>query len=133
MLLSPLVPPSVPALIFAFSGLRVGIAESSAGPPGITFSHCSERAYAAVDVRGGPAGTTFTDALRGAHGKFVSGIAYGGSAYGLEAGCAVAAGLFSSGLASNKRCEIAIVPAVVVFDYKGRDNHVHPDRGETVC
>jgi L-aminopeptidase/D-esterase-like protein len=128
MSLSPLVPPFVPALCFSFPGLRVDIAEYSAGPTGITFFHFPERAYAAVDVRDGSPGTTFTDALRAAYGKFVSGIAFcGGSAYGLEAGYAVAAGLLSSGLASHQRSEIAIVPAAVVFDYKGRDNDVHPD------
>jgi len=128
MSLSPLVPPLLPALSFAFPGRCVGIAEYSAGPTGITLFHFPEPAYAAVDVWGGSPGTTFTDALRAAYGKFVSGIAFCcGSAYGLEAGCALAAGLLSSGLASNQRNEIAIVPAAVVFDYKGRDNDVHPD------
>jgi len=128
MSLSPLIPPLVPALSFAFPGLRVGIAEYSAGPTGITFFHFPERAYAAVDVRGDSPWTTFTDAWRAAYGKFVSGIAFCGvSAYGLEAGCAVAAGLLSSGPASNQRSEIAIAPTAVVFDYKGRDNDVFPD------
>lgn len=125
---SPLVPSVVPAPSFASPSLRGGIAEDSAGARGITFFHFPQCAYTAVNVRGGSAGTTFTDALRAAYGKFVSGIAFcGGSAYGLEAGCTVAAGLLSSGLASNQRSEIAIVPAAVVFDYKGRDNDVHPD------
>ena len=76
MSLSPLVPPLVPALSFAFPGLRVGIVEYSAGPTGITFFHFPECAYAAVDVRGGSPGTTFTHALRTAYGEFVSGIAF---------------------------------------------------------
>ena len=110
MSLSPRVPPLVPARSFAFPGLRVGIVEYSAGSTGITFFHFSECAYAAVDVRGGSPGTTCTDALRAAYGKFVSGIAFcGSSAYGLEAGCAV-------------------MPAAVVFDCKGRDNDAHPNR-----
>jgi len=74
MLLSPRVPPLVPALSFAFPSLRDGIAEDSAGSIGITFFHCPEHAYAAVDVRGGSPGTTFTDALRAGYGESVSGI-----------------------------------------------------------
>jgi L-aminopeptidase/D-esterase-like protein len=124
MSMSPL-----PALSFGFSGLRVGIAEYSDGPTGVTVFHFPRRAYAVVDVRGGSPGTTFTDALRMAYGKFVSAIAFcGGSAYGLEAGCGVAAGLLESGSASHEWGNIAVVPTAVVFDFKGRDNSVYPDR-----
>ena len=131
MSLSPLVPPpSVPALSFAFLCLRVAVAEYSAGPAGIISFHFPECAHAAVDVRDGSPGTTFTDGLRAAYGKFASGIAFcGGSAYGWEAGCAFAVGLLSSGLASNQRSEIAMVPAAVVFDHKGRDNDARPCLG----
>jgi len=51
-MLSPLVPLKVPAVRFGFPGLRVGIAEYSAGPAGITLFHFPRRAYGAVDVRG---------------------------------------------------------------------------------
>ena len=96
MSLSLLVSPLVPALSFAFPGLGVDIAEYSTGPTGITFFHFPERGYAAVDVRGGSPGTTFSDASRTACG--------------------------------NQRSENAIVPTAVVFDDKGRDNDVRPDR-----
>jgi L-aminopeptidase/D-esterase-like protein len=69
MSLSLLVSPLVPALSFAFPGLGVDIAEYSTGPTGITFFHFPERGYAAVDVRGGSPGTTFSDASRTACGN----------------------------------------------------------------
>jgi L-aminopeptidase/D-esterase-like protein len=124
MSLSPLGPSMVPALSLAFPRVRVGNAEYSAAATEITLFHFPE----CVDVRGGSPGTTFTEGLSAACGK--SGIALcGGSAYGLEAGCAVAAGLLRSGLASKQGwSEIALVPTAVVFNYKGRDNCAHPNR-----
>jgi L-aminopeptidase/D-esterase-like protein len=118
----------VPALGVAFPGVRVGNAEYSAAATEIILFHFPECGYAAVDVRGGSPGTTFTEGLSAACGK--SGIALcGGSAYGVEAGCAVAAGLLRSGLASKPGwSEIALVPTAVVFDDKGRDNCARPDR-----
>ena len=128
MSLSPLGPSMVPAPSLAFPGVRVDNAEYSAAATEITLLHFPECGYAAVAVRGGSPGTTFTEGLSAACGK--SGIALcGGSAYGLKAGCAVAAGLLRSGLASKQGwSEIALVPTAVVFDYKGRDNCAHPDR-----
>ena len=129
MSLSPLVSPAVPPLRFNFPGLRIGIAEYPEGPTGVTVFYFPQRVYTAVDIRGGSPGTTFTDLLRTGYGQFVSAIAFcGGSAYGLEAGCAVASGLLSSGRASHKWGEIAVVPSAVVFDFKGRDNGIYPDR-----
>ena len=123
MSLSPLVSPAVPPCSFDFSGIRIGVAEYPQGPIGLTVFHFPQRVYGAVDTRGGSPGTAFTDVLRMSYGKFVSAIAFcGGSAYGLEAGSAVAAGLLNSGAASSRWSDIAVVPMAVVFDYKGREN-----------
>lgn len=125
---SPNVPAEARAHSFHFPGLRIGVAEYEKGPTGITFFHFPERAYAVVDVRGGSPGTCFTDALRIAYGKYVSGIAFcGGSAYGCEAAAAISTALLASGAASSKWGDIAVVPCAVVFDFKGRDNSVYPD------
>lgn len=118
-----------PSLSFDFPGLRVGIAEYNEGPTGVTVFHFQERAFAVVDSRGGAPGSMMTEALAANFGKFVSAIVFaGGSAYGLEAVAGVTAALLKSGAATQRWGEVAIVPAAVVFDFKGRANTVYPDR-----
>ena len=112
-----------------FPGLRIGIAEYSEGPTGVTVFHFPERAFGAVDTRGGAPGTSLTQALQAGFGKFVNAIVFcGGSTYGLEAASGVASGLLRSGAASGDWGHVAVVPAAVLFDFKGRLNTVYPDR-----
>ena len=49
-----------PSLTFDFPGLRIGIAEYPEGPTGVTVFHFPERAFGAVDMRGGAPGTSLT-------------------------------------------------------------------------
>jgi 6-aminohexanoate-oligomer endohydrolase len=116
------------SLTFDLPGVRVGIAERE-GPTGITVFHFTDRVFGVVDTRGGAPGSSLTEALKASFGKYISAIAFcGGSAYGLEAASGVAAGLLNSGVASQRWGEIAIVPAAAVFDFKGRQNAVYPDK-----
>ena len=116
-------------LRFDFPGLRIGIAEYPEGPTGVTVFQFPQRAFGAVDTRGGAPGSALTQVLTASYGRYVSAIVFcGGSAYGLEAASGVAAGLRNSGVASVKWGEVAVVPAAVVFDFKGRHNAVCPDR-----
>ena len=120
---------SSPCLRFDFPGLRIGIAEYSDGPTGVTVFHFPERAFGAVDTRGGAPGSSLTQALQAGFGKFVNAIVFcGGSTYGLEAASGVATGLLRSGAASGDWGHVAVVPAAVLFDFKGRLNTVYPDR-----
>jgi 6-aminohexanoate-oligomer endohydrolase len=117
------------SLSFDFPGLRIGIAEYPEGPTGVTVFQFPERAFGGVDTRGGAPGSSLTQALKASFGKYVSAVVFcGGSAYGLEAASGVAAGLLNSGAASQKWSEIAVVPAAVLFDFKGRHNAIYPDR-----
>ena len=117
------------SLRFEFPGLRIGIAEYPEGPTGVTVFQFPERVFGGVDTRGGAPGSSLTQVLTASFGRYVSAIVFcGGSAYGLEAASGVAAGLLNSGAASQKWGEIAVVPAAVVFDFKGRHNAVCPDR-----
>lgn len=125
---SPYVPVEAPAHRFSFPGLRIGVAEYPEGPTGVTLFHFPERAFAAVDVRGGSPGTCFTDTLRMSYGKFISGIAFcGGSAYGCEAAAGITSAMLDSGAASTKWGNIAVFPSAVVFDFRGRTNQIYPD------
>src|SRR5271167_3183457 len=117
------------SLRFDFPGLRIGIAEYPEGPAGVTVFQFPERAFGGVDTRGGAPGCSLAQALIASFGKFVSAVAFcGGSTYGLEAASGVAAGLLRSGTTSNKWGEVAVVPAAVLYDFKGRHNNVCPDR-----
>jgi L-aminopeptidase/D-esterase-like protein len=118
-----------PCLTFDFPGLRIGTAEYPEGPTGVTVFHFPERAFGVVDTRGGAPGTSLTQALEAGFGKYVNAIAFcGGSTYGLEAASGVAAGLLRSGATSGNWDQVAVVPAAVVFDFKGRHTTVYPDR-----
>jgi L-aminopeptidase/D-esterase-like protein len=118
-----------PYLKFDFPGLRIGVAEYSEGPTGVTVFHFPERVFGAVDIRGGAPGTSLTQALQAGFGRFINAIVFcGGSTYGLEAASGVATGLLRSGAASGDWGHVAVVPAAVVFDFKGRLNTVYPDR-----
>jgi len=120
---------SSPCLKFDFPGLPVGVAEYPNGPTGVTVFHFPERIFAEVDTRGGAPGSSLTRALEASFGRYVSAIVFtGGSVYGLEAASGVAAALLDSGIASRQWGEVAVVPAAVVFDFKGRNNNIHPDR-----
>jgi 6-aminohexanoate-oligomer endohydrolase len=117
------------SLRFDFPGLRIGVAENPKGPTGVTVFHFPKRVFGGVDTRGGAPGSSLTPALQAGFGRFISAVVFtGGSAYGLEAASGVATGLLESGAASQKWGEVAVVPAAVVFDFKGRQNLVRPDR-----
>jgi len=82
-----------------------------------------------VDTRGGAPGSSLTQAQNASFGKFVSAVVFcGGSTYGPEAASGVVAGLLRPGTTSNKWGEVAVVPAAVLYDFKGRRNNVYPDR-----
>ena len=118
-----------PCLKFDFPGLRIGVAEYAEGPTGVTVFHFPERAFGVVDTRGGAPGSSLTQALQSGFGRFVDAIVFcGGSTYGLESASGVATGLLRSGATSGDWGKVAVVPAAVVFDFKGRLNTVYPDR-----
>lgn len=123
------IPASASCLQFEFPELRVGCAEYPEGPTGLTVFHFPHRAFAAVDCRGASPATSFTDLLRLNYGKFVNAIAFlGGSAYGLEAASGVAARLLSGESVSTRWGEIAVIPSAAIYDFRGRDNSIYPDR-----
>ena len=118
-----------PCLTFDFPGLRIGIAEYPEGPTGVTVFHFPERAFGVVDTRGGAPGTSLTQVLEAGFGKYVNAIAFcGGSTYGLEAASGSSCWVAPSGATSGNWGQVAVVPAAVVFDFKGRYTTVYPDK-----
>ena len=119
-----------PALEFDFPGLRIGVAEYEEGPTGLTVFYFPAGVMAAVDVRGGAAATINTDRLRlGYDQPTVRAIFFtGGSSYGLEAASGIMAELLA--LRSNRTAweMIPTVTGAVVFDFRGRNNPIHPDK-----
>jgi len=119
-----------PALEFCFPGLLIGAAEYDEGPTGLTVFHFPKGVMAAVDVRGGAAATINTDRLRlGYDQPTVRAIFFtGGSSYGLEAASGIMAELLALRGHATAWEMIPTVTGAVVFDFRGRNNAIHPDK-----
>ncbi len=111
-----------PVLAFDFPALRVGVAEYDEGPTGCTVFHFPAGGAVATDVRGGsPAyigDSDWADAICFA----------GGSFYGLEVVSGVAAELLAMRDYTTEWDRIAVVSGAIVFDLRGRDNAIYPDK-----
>jgi 6-aminohexanoate-oligomer endohydrolase len=111
-----------PALELDFPGLRIGIAEYDEGPTGCTVIHMPPGGAAcATDVRGGSPGTLgdyeWTHAI----------CLAGGSLYGLEATCGVAAELMAMRGYTVGFTDIELASGAIIYDFGPRENTVYPD------
>jgi L-aminopeptidase/D-esterase-like protein len=134
MAIMPALTPQIrfdgPAIEFCFPGLLIGAAEYEEGPTGLTVFHFPNGVMAAVDVRGGAAATINTDRLRlGYDQPTVRAIFFtGGSSYGLEAASGIMAELLALRGHATAWEMIPTVTGAVVFDFRGRNNAIHPDK-----
>jgi 6-aminohexanoate-oligomer endohydrolase len=112
-----------PELRFDFPGLRIGVAEYDDGPTGCTvFQLPAGGAACAVDVRGGSPGTL------GNTYEWTHAICFaGGSLYGLEAACGVAAELMALRGHTVGWDEIELVVGAIIYDFGRRGNAIYPD------
>ena len=112
-----------PALQFEFPGLRIGVAEYEEGPTGCTVFHLPPGGAAcAIDVRGGSPGTI------GSSYEWTHAICFaGGSLYGLEAACGVAAELMAMRGDTVGWDEIELVFGAIIYDFGRRESTVYPD------
>ena len=111
--------PGLRNLITDVTGLRVGNADDAALRSGVTVMTADRPFTAAVHVMGGAPGTRETDAL--APDRLVQEVdaifLSGGSAFGLDAGTGVMAGLRSMGRGfAVGPARVPIVPGAIVFD-----------------
>jgi 6-aminohexanoate-oligomer endohydrolase len=112
-----------PELAFDFPGLRVGVAEYEEGPTGCTVFHLPPGGAAcAVDIRGGSPGTI--GAYEWAHAICLA----GGSLYGLEATCGVAAELMAMRGNTVGWADIELVLGAIIYDFGQRQNSIYPDQ-----
>ena len=112
-----------PELRFDFPGLRIGVAEYEEGPTGCTVFHLPPGGAAcAVDVRGGSPGT-----IGGYEWTHAICLA-GGSLYGLEATCGVAAELKAMRGHTVGWTDIELVFGAIIYDFGPRENSIYPDR-----
>jgi 6-aminohexanoate-oligomer endohydrolase len=109
-------------LQFDFPGLRVGIAEYEDGPTGCTVFHLPPGGAAcSVDIRGGSPGTL-------GNYEWTHAVCFaGGSLYGLEAACGVAAELMAMRGNTVDWTDIELVLGAIVYDFGRRENAVYPD------
>jgi 6-aminohexanoate-oligomer endohydrolase len=109
-------------LRFDFPGLRVGIAEYEDGPTGCTVFHLPPGGAAcSVDIRGGSPGTI-------GNYEWTHAVCFaGGSLYGLEAACGVAAELMAMRGHTVGWEDVELVLGAIVYDFGPRDNAIYPD------
>jgi 6-aminohexanoate-oligomer endohydrolase len=110
-------------LRFDFPGLRVGVAEYEEGPTGCTVFHLPPGGAAcAQDIRGGSPGTI------GAGYEWTHAVCFaGGSLYGLEAACGVAAELMAMRGYTVGWTDVELVVGAIVYDFGRRGNAIYPD------
>jgi L-aminopeptidase/D-esterase-like protein len=109
-------------LRFDFPGLRVGIAEYEDGPTGCTVFHLPPGGAAcSADIRGGSPGTIGN--YEWAHAVCFA----GGSLYGLEAACGVAAELMAMRGYTVGWEDVELVLGAIVYDFGRRENAIYPD------
>jgi len=110
-------------LRFDFPGLRIGIAEYDEGPTGCTVFHLPlGGASCTVDVRGGSPGTI--GGYEWAHAICFA----GGSLYGLEATCGVAAELMAMRGHTVGWEDVELAFGAIIYDFGRRENAIYPDR-----
>ena len=109
-------------LRFEFPGLRIGVAEYEEGPTGCTVFHLPPGGAAcATDIRGGSPGTI-------GNYEWAHAICFaGGSLYGLEAACGVAAELLAIRGNTVGWTDIEVVPGAIIYDFGPRENTIYPD------
>jgi 6-aminohexanoate-oligomer endohydrolase len=112
-----------PELRFDLPGLEIGVAEYEEGPTGCTVFHLPPGGAAcAVDVRGGSPGTI--GAYEWTHAICLA----GGSLYGLEAACGVAAELLAMRGYTVGWTEVELAFGAIIYDFGRRANSIYPDR-----
>ena len=121
-------------LITDVTGLRVGNADHAAMRSGVTVLTADRPFVAAVHVMGGAPGTRETDLL--APDKLVERVdaifLSGGSAFGLDAGSGVMAGLRAMGRGFPVGpVRVPIVPGAILFDLLNGGDKDWPDRDLT--
>jgi 6-aminohexanoate-oligomer endohydrolase len=110
-------------LTFDFPGLRIGVAEYEEGPTGCTVFHLPPGGAAcAVDVRGGSPGTI--GAYEWTHAICLA----GGSLYGLEATCGVAAELMAMRGHTVGWTDIELASGAIIYDFGPRETVIYPNR-----
>ena len=109
-------------LRFDFPGLRIGVAEYEDGPTGCTVFHLPPGGAAcSVDIRGGSPGTI-------GNYEWTHAVCFaGGSLYGLEAACGVAAELMAMRGHTVGWTDVELVLGAIVYDFGRRENAIYPD------
>lgn len=110
-----------------FPEMEIGIADSPAGPTGVTLFYFPKGAQAAVDIRGGSVGTFFTqDKMHQGEAQIDGILLCGGGILGLEAVSGVISSIFEQ-RKQNDFNQMPLITGGVIFDYTPRKNFIYPD------
>lgn len=128
--LRPIVNRGGKELKFNWPMLKIGTAEYTEGPTGVTVFSFARPVLAAYDVRGEPA-TANTEWLRlGKDRATVSAVVLsGGSFYGLESTTAVASAMKDDHVTTGALGDVAHTIGAIIYDLGDRRlNEVYPDK-----
>ena len=133
--LQPVISTTGEFLDFDWPAIRTASASYEEGPTGVTVFHFPERAYVAIDARGGGPGTDNAPYMQlGYDIRELDTIVFaGGSWYGLEATTAVASALKDDGIRDGnvfgKDPNLAMSVGSIIFDFGDRRlNEIYPDK-----
>lgn len=119
------------ALQFDWPAIRIGTGQYEDGPTGVTVIHFPERAFVAMDVRGGGPGTINSDYIDLAYplAELDAIVISGGTFFGLETATAVNTALLDDGIRSSRWDNIGVVLGSIVYDMgERRLNEIYPDK-----
>lgn len=129
--LTPLVNSGGKELAFDWPAFRIGTAEYTEGPTGVTVFHFPNKAFVAIDARGGGPGTVNAKHIElGYQEPELDSIALaGGSWYGLEAATAIASALKEDGLRNGNWDDVPLSTGSIIYDLGPRRlNEIIPDK-----
>jgi L-aminopeptidase/D-esterase-like protein len=129
--LKPVVNTGGEVMNFDWPMLKIGMAEYSEGPTGVTVIRFGRKVLGAVDVRGGGPGTVNTEYLDLFYNvpEVDSVVFSGGSWYGLESVTAVNTALKDEGTRSGHWDNIGLAVGSIIYDFGDRRlNEIYPDK-----
>ena len=128
--LKPVVNQGGQELHFNWPMLKIGTAEYTEGPTGVTVFKFGRKVLAAYDVRGEP-GTANTEYMRLGRDNAVMDavVLSGGSLYGLESTTAVASAMKDDQLRTGLLHDVANATGAIIYDLGDRRlNEIYPDK-----
>ncbi len=115
---------------YNFDSFQVSTAEYEKGPTGMTLFYFPKISIGAVDIRGGAAAVSESSSVDPLNtwGTVDGIVLTGGSTFGLASIAGVMSSISALRGGTTDFDLIPSVPGAVVYDYRGRNNNLYPDK-----